>query len=52
MEEKVIKYVQEKYAKLYKGKTIMVEEFGSTFLIRTQKDESPLILNRSILDEV
>ncbi len=52
MEEKVIKYLQERYAKLYKGKQIMVEEFGSTFLIRTQKDESPLILSKSILDEV
>ena len=52
MEEKVIKYVQEKYAKLYNGKQILVEEFGSTFLIRTQKDESPLILSKSILDEV
>ena len=52
MEEKVIEYVQKKYAKLYKGKKIMVEEFGSTFLIRTNQDESPLILNKSILDEV
>lgn len=52
MEEKVIEYVQKNYAKLYKDKTIMVEEFGSTFLIRTQKDESPLILNKDILNEV
>ena len=52
MEEKVIKYVQEKYAKLYKGKKVMVEEFGSTFLIRTQKDESPLILSKDILNEI
>ena len=52
MEEKVINYVQENYANLYKGKTIMVEEFGSTFLIRTQKDESPLILSKDILNEI
>ena len=40
------------YDKLYKGKTIMIEEFGSTFLIRTQKDESPLILSKDILNEI
>lgn len=52
MIELVVEYVERNYPKLYKGKQIMVEQFGCTFLIRANKDESPLILNESILYEV
>ena len=49
MEEKVTEYVYKNY-KTYKDKPLIIEEFGSFFTIKRNKDESPLILGKSILN--
>tara|TARA_E500000178_G_C16665891_1_gene592805 strand:+ start:176 stop:328 length:153 start_codon:yes stop_codon:yes gene_type:complete len=48
--EKVEAYVRKNYKKLYGDKPLIIEEFNSHFTIKSNKDESPLILGKSILD--
>ena len=50
MIEEVTEYVYKNY-KTYKDKPLIIEEFGSFFTIKRNKDESPLILSKGILDE-
>lgn len=47
--EKVQVYVYKNY-KTYKDKALIIEEFDKFFTIKRNKDESPLILGKSILD--
>jgi hypothetical protein len=47
--EKVEEYVRENYKKLYKDKPLMIEEFDSHFTVRSNEDESPLILSKTIV---
>jgi hypothetical protein len=47
--EKVEEYVRENYKKLYKDKPLMIEEFDSHFTVRSNIDESPLILSKTIV---
>ena len=47
--EKVQVYVYKNY-KTYKDKPLIIEEFDKFFTIKRNKDESPLILGKSILD--
>ncbi len=44
----VIEYVYKNY-KLYKNKELIVEEFDNCFRIKSNEDESPLILGKNIL---
>ena len=50
IEEKVTEYVYKHY-RTYRDKPLIIEEFGSFFTIKRNKDESPLILSKGILDE-
>ena len=47
--EKVTEYVYTKY-RTYKDKPLIIEEFGSFFTIKRNKDESPHRLGKSILN--
>lgn len=47
--EKVEEYVRENYKKLYKDKPLMIQEFDSYFTVKSNKDESPLILSKNIV---
>ena len=49
-EEKVTEYVYKHY-RSYKDKPLIIEEFGLFFTIKRNKDESPLILSKGILNE-
>ena len=51
MASNVIDYVLEKYPKTFKNKTILVEENDVCYFVSTNKDESPLILGKSIVNE-
>ena len=44
---KIEEYVRNKYPKTFKDKNIMVTENQSFYLIKRNKDESPLILSKS-----
>ena len=46
---KVVAYVESKYPK-YKNKTLIVKEFDNHFQININKDGSPLILGKGILN--
>jgi len=46
MASNVIDYVLEKYPKTFKNKEILVEENDVCYFVSTNKDESPLILNK------
>jgi hypothetical protein len=48
MESNVIDYVLEKYPKTFKNKEILVEENDACYFVSTNKDESPLILNKNV----
>ena len=48
MESNVIDYVLEKYPKTFKNKEILVKENDTCYLVSTNKDESPLILNKNV----
>ena len=50
MIEKVEAYVREHYKKMY-GDKPLIQEFDSHFTIKSNKDESPLILGKSIVNE-
>ena len=45
---KIEEYVRKKYPKTFKDKTMTIKENQSFYLIKTNKDESPLILSKSI----
>jgi hypothetical protein len=47
--DKVVTYVESKYPK-YKNKTLIVKEFDNHFKILINRDGSPLILGKSIID--
>tara|TARA_B100000902_G_C26708409_1_gene620701 strand:- start:346 stop:492 length:147 start_codon:yes stop_codon:yes gene_type:complete len=46
---KVEEYVRNNYKKLFKDKPIIIEEYDNHFEIKSNKDESPLILSKNIL---
>ena len=48
MESNVIDYVLEKYPKTFKNKEILVEKNDTCYFVSTNKDESPLILNKNV----
>ena len=48
MESNVIDYVLEKYPKTFKNKKILIEENDACYFVSTNKDESPLILNKNV----
>ena len=45
---KIEEYVRNKYPKTFKDKEITITENQSFYLIKTNKDESPLILSKNI----
>ena len=47
--EKVEAYVRKNYKRMYGDKPLIIEEFDSHFTVKTHKDESPLILGKSIV---
>ena len=49
VKEKVIEYVQKNYPRRYGKKELMVEEGDSVFYVKTNVDESPLILGKGIV---
>ena len=51
MIEKVEAYVREHYKRMYGDKPLIIQEFDSHFTIKSNKDESPLILGKSITNE-
>jgi len=50
IEQKVVAYAQKNYPRRYEGKTLIVEERENHFRVKVNKDESPMILGKSILD--
>jgi hypothetical protein len=46
---KVEEYVRNNYKKLFKDKPIIIEEYDNHFEVKSNKDESPLILSKNIL---
>ena len=49
MMNKVEEYVRNNYKKSFKDKPIIIEEYDNHFEIKSNKDESPLILSKNIL---
>lgn len=49
MMNKVEEYVRNNYKKLFKDKPLIIEEYNNHFEIKSNKDESPLILSKNIL---
>jgi len=49
MTTKVKEYVRENYKKLFKDKPLIIEEYNNHFEVKSNKDESPLILSKNIL---
>tara|TARA_R110002072_G_scaffold232184_2_gene389523 strand:+ start:135 stop:296 length:162 start_codon:yes stop_codon:yes gene_type:complete len=46
---KIEEYVRKKYPKTFKGKEItLITENQSFYLVKTNKDASPLILNKNV----
>ena len=46
--EKVEEYVRTKYKRMFGEKPLIIEEFDSHYRVKSYKDESPLILSKSI----
>ena len=46
----VVSYVEANY-KAYKGKSLIVKEFGSHFRVNLHKNGSPLVLSKNILNK-
>ena len=46
---KVEEYVRKNYKRLYKDIALIIEEYDNHFEVKTNKDESPLILSKNIL---
>ena len=49
METQVETYVRGNYKKLFGDKKLIINEFDSHFTVQTNKDQSPLILSKSII---
>jgi len=49
VKEKVIEYVQKNYPNRYGKTELMVEEGDSVFYVKSNKDQSPLILGKGIV---
>ena len=49
VKEKVIEYVQKNYPNRYGKKELMVEEGDSVFYVKSNIDQSPLILGKGII---
>ena len=49
VKEKVIEYVQKNYPNRYGNKELMVEEGDSVFYVKSNIDQSPLILGKGIV---
>ena len=45
---KIEKYVKDKYTKVFKDEPLTITENQSFYLIKRNKDESPLILSKNI----
>ena len=45
---RIEKYVRDKYPKVFKDEPLTITENQSFYLIRRNKDESPLILSKNI----
>jgi hypothetical protein len=50
IEQKVVAYAQKNYPRRYEGRYLMVEERENHFRVKANKDESPMILGKSILN--
>ena len=46
----VVSYVEANY-KAYKGKSLIVKEFGSHFRVNLHENGSPLVLSKAILNK-
>ena len=46
---KVEAYIIQHYKRMYDDKPLIIEEFDSHFTVKSNKDESPLILGKSIV---
>ena len=51
MIEKVEAYVRKNYKNMYGYKPLIIQEFDSHYTIKSNKDESPLILGKGITNE-
>jgi hypothetical protein len=49
MEAQVEAYVRDNYKKLFGDKTLIITEFESFFTVKSNIDQSPLILSKSII---
>jgi len=49
--EKVEAYVRQHYKRMYGDKPLIIEEFDSHYTVKSNKDESPLILGKGITNE-
>lgn len=48
--EKVVEYVRKNYEKMFGDANLIVTENDSHFQVKANKDESPLILSKDILN--
>lgn len=46
--KKIKEYIEKNYKKLYKDKNLIIEETDSAIFVRSNIDESPLILNKNV----
>lgn len=51
MIEKVEAYVRKNYKNMYGDKPLMIQEFDSHYTVKSNKDQSPLILGKGITNE-
>ena len=49
METQVEAYVRDNYKKLFGDKILIITEFDSYFTVKSNIDQSPLILSKSII---
>ena len=49
IKEKVVEYVQKNYPNRYGKKELIVEEGDNVFYVKSNKDESPMILGKGIV---
>ena len=49
VKEKVKEYVYKNYPRRYSNKELIIEETEKLFYVKSNKDESPLILSKGIL---
>ena len=46
--EKVKAYVEKNYKRLYGDKQLMIQEHDHFYTVRSNKDESPLLLSKAV----